>query len=1258
MATVYLARDLKHDRAVALKVLRPELAALLGGERFLQEIRISARLDHPHILTLIDSGESDGFVWYVMPYVRGESLRNKLTREQQLPIEETVRIATQVASALDYAHRHGVIHRDVKPENILLHEGEAVVADFGIALAVREAGGPRITESGLSLGTPQYMSPEQAAGGRELDARSDVYSLAAVVYEMLAGEPPHTGPTVQAVIARLITEEPTGLRVLRRTVTPELEAAVAKALAKAPADRFGGAAEFAMALVARAARPGTGWRRRQVRVAAGIAGVVVLAGIAALWHPWRRPAKAAAPAADVASVAVLPFDNLTGNPSDQYLSDGMTEEVIGQLAQVGGLKVISRTSTEALKGTHLTLRQIAETLAVRHILEGSVRHEGHRIRVAVDLIDATTDAHIWASSYDRDLTGVFAVQEEIARQVADSLVSTVGVRPTIGRVARTEHPGAYEAYLAGRYLMYRRTREALRGALEQFQRAIAEDSAYAPAYAGLASAYLLWVINNYRGIDLYEAYGRASALADRAIALDSYLAEAYGIRGLTMARAWASAEAISLDFKRALELQPNSPDVHRWYSTFLSRQDRYDEALAEVERATALDPLAPGVHVAFSYLALAARRYDVAVQEAARATALEPSLMRPRGFQALGALLSGNAARCATLDLGPYVGVRAMCLYSLGRVEEAAWIADSLSAAFTAGTVGDTVFSPVITARGLAEYYAWTGNAEQSLAWLDRAYSISPEGEEFYVIASGLYDKVRNDPRFKAGLQRVRNEIYDRVQRARRGADAPARLAGQCPDSSAPPCTRAAARVAPPAANSVAVLYFETPDTADAYLADGLTEDIATLLGDLSSVQVKAPGVVRRAQRATPQDLSAIARTLGVRYVVDGAVRRAGGRLRVSARLVVAGTAVSTWGEIFDRAPEQLLALPSVIAREVVTRVGGAIGAGEGAALATLRTRNPTAYDHYLRGNFYLALRSPQGTARALAEYTEAERLDSGFAAAIGRAAYTYAIARSLLFSLPGVPLEGLATRGLVVADRALRRDSTSSEAWLARAYLLAWVTPRAMGGSLDAFQRAIALDPKNAEAHHQYAAILNWLGRRDDAERQLHLALALDPGRSISYSDLVAWTPVRDTALALARADSAVALDPASTHARVWRALARLRAGDVRGAQEDAELANRLQPGDIVMENALAVILARAGDSTRARELIAHWSGRSDHWVVMAALVAVGDAAAALERLQRALPAPNLWAALHRPEFDALHGNPRYERLLAALRPAGAVEP
>jgi hypothetical protein len=300
MATVWLARDLRHDREVALKVLRPELTAILGAERFLNEIRITARLDHPHILTLIDSGADEGRLWYVVPYIRGESLRRRIERERQLGIDDAVGIARQVASALDYAHRQGVIHRDIKPENILLHEGEAVLADFGIALALREAGGNRLTETGLSLGTPQYMSPEQATGDRALDARSDVYSLGAVLYEMLTGEPPHTGATVQAVIAKLMTERPTPIRTVRDTVSPALEAAVGRALAKIPADRYASAADFAQTLGAAAALADTDTmpassarrrdeapgRRRYLLAGAGLLAVLVAAAL----YATRRPA--------------------------------------------------------------------------------------------------------------------------------------------------------------------------------------------------------------------------------------------------------------------------------------------------------------------------------------------------------------------------------------------------------------------------------------------------------------------------------------------------------------------------------------------------------------------------------------------------------------------------------------------------------------------------------------------------------------------------------------------------------------------------------------------------------------------------------------------------------------------------------------------------------------------------------------------------------------------------------------------------------
>src|ERR1043166_4856208 len=276
MATVYLAQDEKHGRRVAVKVLRPELAAVIGAQRFLQEIKTTANLQHPHILGLIDSGETEHQRWYVMPFVEGESLRDRLTREKQLPVADAVRRAMEVASALDYAHRHGVIHRDIKPENILLHDGRVLVADFGIALAASKAGGSRMTETGMSLGTPQYMSPEQAMGEREIDGRSDVYSLGCVLYEMLIGEPPFTGPTATAIAAKVITSTPAALTAQRKTIPAHVEAAVLQALEKLPADRFGSAADFAAALQnpsfsSAAPRAALVGRRRSV---------------SALWFPW------------------------------------------------------------------------------------------------------------------------------------------------------------------------------------------------------------------------------------------------------------------------------------------------------------------------------------------------------------------------------------------------------------------------------------------------------------------------------------------------------------------------------------------------------------------------------------------------------------------------------------------------------------------------------------------------------------------------------------------------------------------------------------------------------------------------------------------------------------------------------------------------------------------------------------------------------------------------------------------------------------
>lgn len=495
------------------------------------------------------------------------------------------------------------------------------------------------------------------------------------------------------------------------------------------------------------------------------------------------------------------------------------------------------------------------------------------------------------------------------------------------------------------------------------------------------------------------------------------------------------------------------------------------------------------------------------------------------------------------------------------------------------------------------------------------------------------------------------------------GVSGPAvsRLAAQCPDGSPPPCRSQPAASRAPAANSVAVLSFESPDTADDYLASGLTEDIATLLGGVSSVQVKSPGVVRRAQRTAGANLTSVARALGVRYLVDGTVRHVGARMRVSARLVRGSTAVAVWGQIFDGSAEELLALPARITRAVATRVGGTITREESAALGVQRTRSPAAYDHFLRGNFLLATRSSSGIQQALDEYLEAERLDSGFTAALGRAAYGYAVACATSTSIPGVSDDARVARGLAMADRAIASDSTASDAWMARGYLYAFANPRTLAGARESFERAIALEPQNAEAHHQYAQILNLLGDDDGAERELRTALALEPGRVISLVDLAGWVRPRDTQLDRRLLDSAIALEPAFWIAYLRRAETRLLLHDVAGAVADAEMAVRLGPSSV--ECILAAASVQAGDTARARSIVRRLtavpiSDKSPEWCTARAILALGDTAAVLDRLDHVPRTALLWVGLRRPEFDALRGNPRFERVIAESRPPGAAGP
>jgi serine/threonine protein kinase/Tfp pilus assembly protein PilF len=712
MATVYLADDLRHHRKVAIKVLRPELGSLLGPERFTREIRIAAGLTHPHILPLHDSGEADGLLFYVMPYVRGESLRQRLFREKQLSIDEAIGLVRQVASALDHAHAHGLIHRDIKPENILLHEGEAMVTDFGIALAADAAPGERLTATGLMVGTPEYMSPEQAAGERTLDPRTDVYSLGCVLYEMLAGEPPYTGPTAQAVIAKRFTDPVPAIRRLRPTVPPAVEQALMKALARVPADRFASAAALADALT----RPAGG-------------------------QP-RSP-----------SVAVLPFLNLSADPENEFFADGITEDVIAQLSKIRSLKVISRTSVMPFRKREQSLREIGATLDVATLLEGSVRRAGSRVRIVAQLIDAETDRHLWAETYDRDLTDIFTIQTDVALQIAAALKAELSHEERSRlRKEPTDDVQAYQLYLLGKHCLSRWTQEGVDQGIKHLEQAVARDPNYALAYATMAYAYTDIGLGVAGALPAEEAFQRAKAAVARALEIDSGLAEAHAVLGYLRYVCdydWAGAEE---EFKRAIELNPNSGDAYDFYGLMLSALERYDEAIEMQRRAHELDPLAHRMDIATTFLR--AGRYDEALHAVTRVLEVDPHFAMAHAtlgwtYLLMGMPDQGIAALQQAVSLSPestlYLAQLGQAFALVGRTEQAREVLRQLD---------ELARQRYVSPYHMAYVYTGLGEQDRAMDWLERAYE-ERAGGVFGIKGSFLFTSLRAHPRFKALLGKM-----------------------------------------------------------------------------------------------------------------------------------------------------------------------------------------------------------------------------------------------------------------------------------------------------------------------------------------------------------------------------------------------------------------------------------------------------------------------------------------------------------------------
>jgi serine/threonine-protein kinase len=758
MAVVYLAEDLKHHRRVAIKVLRPELSAIVGSERFLREIEIAATLQHPHILPLFDSGQvtaghperSEGpqsFLYYVMPFVEGESLRERLTRETQLPLETALQITREIGSALQYAHEHGVVHRDIKPENVMLSGGHAVVADFGIARALHAANGEQLTLTGMVVGTPQYMSPEQASG-EKVDGRSDQYSLGCALYEMLSGKPPFLGPTPLAVLARHSAEPVPSLRAVRQSVPLGVEAAIMRAMAKRPEDRFPSIREFLSALEAQqiaafVPAQSRGRSRRVAEIAAGL-----LLGVALWWLTIGRLAHSTP--GGVTAIAVLPFLDLGGSPDTTYLGLGMTDGLIADLAEVGSLKVISRSSGATAQGAARSLADLSSELGVQAVVQGWIGRIADTVRVRLRFLHAPDSTTLFAKDYQRRLGELPDLQREIATALTGSISASVKGSEQSRLAVRGEvEQRAYEAFLRGRFYLEQEELELARAQFEQASR-ITPD--WAPPYVGMANYYTS--LPFYSDVPPAVVLPKARAALVHALQLDESLAEAHAVNAYIRAYYewdWRAAEP---EFRRALELRPNYADAYFSYSRFLASRRRFDEAIAQLGHALELDPLSLSLQTNRSLLDYFAGRYDKAKQGLMEVLKSDSTDRLSRWGLALVAEQQGRVDEAiAILERlgGTSLNTKSSLghAYGLaGRARQARNVLRVLQTAAERSYVPSYFFALV---------HAGLGERDQALRYLEKAYE-----ERSTVLAYVQIDprlaSLRAEPRFVALVRRLNGE--------------------------------------------------------------------------------------------------------------------------------------------------------------------------------------------------------------------------------------------------------------------------------------------------------------------------------------------------------------------------------------------------------------------------------------------------------------------------------------------------------------------
>jgi eukaryotic-like serine/threonine-protein kinase len=1071
MGEVYLAEDTRLGRKVALKIL-PSFFTRDDERlrRFQQEARAVSALNHPNILTIYEIGQSDSRHFIATEFIEGETLRQRMTT-RQMKIGEVLDVATQVASALSAAHQTGIAHRDIKPENIMLRQdGLVKVVDFGLAKLTEQKSGDFEaatlvnTTQGTVMGTAHYMSPEQARG-LKVDARSDIFSLGVVLYEMLTGRVPFTGQTMTDVLASILMLEPASLNQSAPETPDELQRIVHNSLRKNKEERYQAIKDMLIDL--KTLKQELEFETRRGRYDSS--GRPPLAPNA--W-PAKRYTGSGDRSQALESLAVLPFINASDDAKLDYVSDGITESIINNLSQLPRLRVFARSTMFRYKDQATEPQTIGRELGASAVLMGRVLQRGDRLVVSVELVDTTDETQLWGEHYNRKLADVFELQDEIAREITEKLRLKLSPEEK-GRLNKrhTENVEAYQAYLKGRYFWNKRTTESLDKGVEYFKQAIDLDPTYASAYAGLSDSYTLLVVRE--SLPPNEGFAKGKAAAAMALRIDNTLSEAHASLGHAMLHNW-EWEAAEKELKRAIEQNPGYPSAHHWYSEHLTAMGRFNESIVELKLAAELDPLSIIINADLGRAFYYAREYDQVMKQEGRTLEMDSNFwlshinlgksytQKGMHAEAINELRKARELSAGNTEALSFLG---FAYVAAGERDEALKVLDELNVQAKRRHVPPYHF---------AILHAGLGEKNEAFDWLERAFE-KHAVDLFTLRVEPMFDGLRSDPRFQDLLRRVG---------LARPSPEEKRIRTNLEQS-----TRA-----------IAVLPFRpiSVEGRDECLELGMADALITKLGNIGQILVRPTSSIRK-YTDLEQDSMVAGRELRVESVLEGSIQRRADWLRVTARLVGVEDGRTLWADKFDENFTDIFAVQDSISEKVAAALSLKLSGEEKERLTKRYTENTLAYQLYLKGLHFFNKRSVEGYNKAIEYYQQAIEKDPNYALAYAGLADCYANC-----SFAELSPKDTIVKARAAASRALEIDDTLAEAHNALGHVkvnLDWD----WSGAEREFKIALKLNPNYVEAHHRYSHYLVAMGRFDESLSESLRGLELDPV-DISINTHLGW--------------------------------------------------------------------------------------------------------------------------------------------------------